>query len=70
VAKPIAGGNSPKGILGETVLSLFSAISAMVGVAAIHRGGVRNQPVAATKPALTRPVPMLYKHQVFTAIPR
>jgi hypothetical protein len=56
--------------LRQFVLFLFSAISAIFGAATLHCEDVRNQPVAATKPALTRPRLMLYKHRVFTAIPR
>jgi hypothetical protein len=56
--------------LRQFVHFLFSAISAIFGAVTPHCEDFRNQPVAATKPALTRPAPMLYKHRVFTAIPR
>jgi hypothetical protein len=56
--------------LRQFVLFLFSAISAMFGALNPHREELRDPPVAATKPALTRPVPMLYKHQILSAIPR
>jgi hypothetical protein len=56
--------------LRQFVLFLFSAISAIFGAATLHCEELRNQPVTATKPALTRPAPMLYKQHIFTAIPR
>jgi hypothetical protein len=53
--------------LRQFVLFLFSAISAMFGALNPHREELRDPPVAATKPALTRPPSMRYKHHILFA---